>query len=162
MDRRGRQAQSLLPQRRPGQPAQGAGFSALPSPLAKPVAAAVGKVGSENQLAGVSQERRELVCSVIALMVKLGLVAVSAVSLVQLAAAYQKLMDRNGEIMAVLELEEAQLARARDRFDRLFMVEGEQRLLREQSQWIAPNRIRVIWQASDPPPPPQQVPRPNP
>lgn len=163
LDRRGRQARGSLPQRQASQPAQEAGLAALPSPLSKPDAAAVGEVGRENPLAGVSQERRELVCSLIALLVKLGLVAVSAASLVQLAGAYQRLMDRNGEIMAVLELEQAQLARARDRFDRLFMVEGEQRLLREQSQWIAPNRIRVIWQASPAPAQsPASPPRPSP
>ena len=58
-------------------------------------------------------------------------------------------MDRNGEIVAVLELEKARLARARERFDQLFMVEGEQRLIREQSQWIAPNRLRVVWQSGN-------------
>jgi hypothetical protein len=55
-------------------------------------------------------------------------------------------MDRQGEITAVLELETAKLAKARERFDTLFRVEGEQRLIREQSQWIAPNRMRVVWQ----------------
>jgi hypothetical protein len=41
------------------------------------------------------------------------------------------------------------ISRARQRFDALFMVEGEQRLIREQSQWIAPNRLRVIWQSAE-------------
>jgi hypothetical protein len=59
----------LLPQRQASQPAQDAGLAALPSGLSKPELAAVGKVGSENPLAGVSQERRELVCSLIALLV---------------------------------------------------------------------------------------------
>jgi hypothetical protein len=61
-------------------------------------------------------------------------------------------MERQGELSAVLEIEKAQLAKARHRFDRLFMVEGEQQLIREQSQWIAPNRMRVVWQTSDPSP----------
>jgi len=95
-----------------------------------------------------------LVCSVIGLMVKLGLVAVAGVSLVRLAGAYQQRMDRNGEIVAVLELEQARLARARERFDQLFMVAGEQQLIREQSQWIAPNRLRVVWQSAPPLTPP--------
>jgi hypothetical protein len=103
--------------------------------------------GTDGHLLAVTQERRELVCSVIGLLVKLGLVAVAGVSLVRLAGAYQQRMDRNGEIVAVLELEKARLARARERFDQLFSVAGEQRLIREQSQWIAPNRLRVIWQA---------------
>ena len=31
------------------------------------------------------------------------------------------------------------------RFDRLFSIGGEKRLISEQDQWIAPNRLRVIW-----------------
>lgn len=82
----------------------------------------------------------------IGLGVKLGLVAVAGVSLMRLAGAYQQRMERQGEIAAVLELQTARLTKARERFDQLFMVEGEQRLIREQSQWIAPNRLRVVWQ----------------
>jgi hypothetical protein len=82
--------------------------------------------------------------------VKLGLVVVAGVSLCRLAGAYQERMDRQGELSAVLEIEKAQLSKARDRFDQLFMVEGEQNLIREQSQWIAPNRLRVVWQSADP------------
>jgi hypothetical protein len=48
----------------------------------------------------------------------------------------------------VLQLEQAKLAKARERFDALFGVEGEQRLIREQNQWIAPNRLRVVWKPS--------------
>jgi hypothetical protein len=106
--------------------------------------------GTDGHLLAVTQERREMVCSWIGLTVKLALVVVAGVSLVRLAGAYQQRMDRNGEIVAVLELEKARLARARDRFDHLFMVEGEQRLIREQSQWIAPDRLRVIWQTPRP------------
>lgn len=105
--------------------------------------------GTDGHLLAVSQERRELVCSVIGLAVKIGLVAVTGLSLVRIAGAYQHRMDSNGEIMAVLDLEKARLERARERFDALFMVEGEQRLIREQSQWIAPNRLRVIWQSAE-------------
>jgi len=73
-------------------------------------------------------------------------VAVAGVSLCRLAWAYQQRMERQGEISAVLELQSARLSKARERFDDLFMNEGEQRLIREQSQWIAPNRMRVVWQ----------------
>ena len=73
-------------------------------------------------------------------------IAVAGVSLMRLAGAYQQRMERQGEITAVLELETAKLAKARERFDTLFRIEGEQRLIREQSQWIAPNRLRVVWQ----------------
>ena len=91
-------------------------------------------------------ERQELLCSVIGLAVKVGLVLVAGVSLTRLATAYQERMERQGELAAVLDLEQTKLAKARQRFDQLFMVEGEQRLIREQNQWIAPNRLRVVWQ----------------
>ena len=81
----------------------------------------------------------------IGLTVKLGLVLMAGVSLVRLAGAYQERMDRQGELAAVLQLEQTKLAKARERFDALFGVEGEQRLIREQNQWIAPNRLRVVW-----------------
>ncbi len=101
---------------------------------------------ADGELIALSNERRELLCSVIGLGVKLGLVAVAAVSLFRLSAAYQQRMDRQGEISAVLELETAKLIKSRERFDQLFTVSGEQQLIREQSQWIAPNRLRVVWQ----------------
>lgn len=94
----------------------------------------------------VGSDRPELLCSVIGLAVKLGLLTVAGVSLLRLAGVYQERMERQGEIAAVLELQTAKLMKARQRFDQLFSVEGEQRLIREQSQWIAPNRLRVIWQ----------------
>jgi hypothetical protein len=99
----------------------------------------------------LSQERRELLCSVIGLTVKCSLALVAGVSLVRLAGAYQERMERQGELAAVLDLEQAKLARARERFDRLFGTDGEQRLIREQNQWIAPNRLRVVWQDADTP-----------
>ena len=102
--------------------------------------------GTDGALLSIRQERPELLCSVIGLMVKLGLIAVAGVSLMRLAGAYQQRMERQGEITAVLELETAKMAKARERFDTLFRIEGEQRLIREQSQWIAPNRLRVVWQ----------------
>lgn len=99
----------------------------------------------DGSLLSVSSERQELLCSLIGLLIKASLVGVVAVSLVRLATAYQERMDRQGELSAVLELEAGKLAKARDRFDQLFVVEGEQRLIREQNQWIAPNRLRVVW-----------------
>jgi hypothetical protein len=103
-------------------------------------------VSGDAETISLSSERRELLCSVIGLAVKLGLVAVAGVSLFRLAGAYQQRMERQGEISAVLELQSARLNKARTRFEQLFMTEGEQRLIREQSQWIAPNRMRVVWQ----------------
>ncbi len=90
--------------------------------------------------------KQDLLCSLIGLGVKLGLVMVTGVSLVRVASAYQARMDRQGELAAVLQIETAQLTKAQQRFDRLFLISGEKTLAREQSQWIAPNRLRVVWQ----------------
>lgn len=107
-------------------------------------------VSSAAEETSLREDRRELVCSMIGLSVKLGLVVMAGVSLCRLAGAYQARMERQAELAAVLEIEQAQLAKARNRFDQLFMVAGEQKVIREQSQWIAPNRLRVVWQSSDP------------
>ncbi len=131
----------------PGLQGQAAAASAY-EPV--PAGSEVGRYGRESQLLSLSAERQELVCSLIGLAVKLGLIALTGVSLFRLAGAYQQRMESQGEIAAVLELENAKLVKARERFDALFMVEGEQRLIREQSQWIAPNRLRVIWQVNRP------------
>lgn len=127
-----------------------------PMPTDRPDSAnvSVALFSGDGQLLSLTNERQELLCSVIGLLVKLGLVAVASVSLIRLAGAYQQRMERQGEISAVLELEMAQMAKARQRFDLLFNVEGEQRLIREQSQWIAPNRLRVVWQQPQPKPKP--------
>ncbi len=107
-------------------------------------------LSSGAEVLSLREDRREMMCSVIGLSVKLGLVVMAGVSLFRLAGAYQARMERQAELAAVLEIEQAQLAKARNRFDELFMVAGEQKLIREQSQWIAPNRLRVVWQSSDP------------
>lgn len=93
-----------------------------------------------------SSGQQELVCSAIGLTLKLGLSLVAVVSLVRLAGAYQERLDRHGEITAVLEIQKAKLLKARARFDQLFATGGEQRLIEEQDQWIAPNRLRVVWE----------------
>ena len=81
------------------------------------------------------------------LTLKLSLVVVTGVSLMRLAVVYQERMERQGELKAVLDLETSKLSKSRDRFDQLFAVGGEQDLIREQNQWIAPNRLRVVWQS---------------
>ena len=93
----------------------------------------------------LSSERQELLCSVIGLALKVGLVVVAGVSLVRLGGAYQQRLDRYGEITAVLDIQQAKLLKAQNRFDNLFATGGEQRLIQEQDQWIAPNRLRVVW-----------------
>jgi len=70
---------------------------------------------------------------------------VAAVSFVRLIGAYQQRLDRYGEVTAVLDIQKAKLLKAQNRFDSLFATGGEQRLIQEQDQWIAPNRLRVVW-----------------
>ncbi len=93
----------------------------------------------------LQEQRRELVCSFLALAMKLGLLALGVVSLVKLCLAYQQRLDRHGELSAVLGVESVKLNNLQKRFDNLFTIGGDQRLMDEQDQWIAPNRLRVIW-----------------
>jgi hypothetical protein len=123
--------------------------ASLPNPASQPDPQII-TGGEAAALQALSSERQELLCSLIGLALKVGLVVVAGVSLVRLATAYQERMERQGELSAVLGLERAKLSKARERFDHLFMVEGEQRLIREQNQWIAPNRLRVVWQQATP------------
>ena len=144
-------ARQKLPLRRERQPRSGA----QSKPASRPKQASqpdpqIISGGEAAALQALSSERQELLCSVIGLALKVGLVVVAGVSLVRLATAYQERMERQGELSAVLGLERAKLSKARERFDHLFMVEGEQRLIREQNQWIAPNRLRVVWQQATP------------
>ena len=90
-------------------------------------------------------DRRELQCSLLALTVKFGLVVLGCVSIIRLSGAYQERLERHNEIDAVVTLETAKLQTLQSRFDRLFSIGGEKRLLSEQDQWIAPNRMRIIW-----------------
>ena len=90
-------------------------------------------------------DRRELLCSTLALTVKVGLIFLGSVSLVRLSVAYQERLDRHGELAAVVDVEANKLQGLQQRFDTLFTLGGDQRLMDEQEQWIAPNRLRVIW-----------------
>ena len=76
---------------------------------------------------------------------KFGLVVLGCVSIVRLSVAYQERLDRHGEIDAVVTVESAKLQTLQQRFDRLFSIGGDERLMSEQDQWIAPNRLRIIW-----------------
>jgi hypothetical protein len=104
--------------------------------------AAAASLASELQL---ETERRELLCSALALTVKFGLVSLGVVSLVKLSMAYQQRLDRHSELAAVVDVETGKLRHLQQRFDRLFALGGDQRLMDEQDQWIEPNRLRVIW-----------------
>ena len=86
-----------------------------------------------------------MLCSGLALAVKIGLISLGGVSLVRLSMAYQERLDRHGELAAVVDVEPNKLHGLQQRFDRLFTLGGRDRLMGEQDQWIAPNRLRVIW-----------------
>ena len=109
---------------------------------------AVTKPADAASLAALLQhqnDRRDLLCSTLALTVKLGLTFLGVVSLVRLSMAYQERLDRHGEMAAVVEVETSKLQTLQQRFDTLFTLGGDERLMDEQDQWIAPNRLRVIW-----------------
>lgn len=67
------------------------------------------------------------------------------VSLVRLSMAYQERLERHGEMAAVVDVETSKLESLQRRFDAFFTLGGDDRLMDEQDQWIAPNRLRVIW-----------------
>ena len=85
-------------------------------------------------------DQQELQCSLLALAAKAGLVLLGCVSLIRLSVAYQERMDRHGEISAVVSIETAKLETLQQRFDRVFSIGGEKRLISEQDQWIGPHR----------------------
>ena len=90
-------------------------------------------------------DRRELHCSLLALAAKAGLGVLGCVSLIRLSLAYQERLDRHSELAAVVSIESAKLETLQRRFDHLFSIGGEKRLISEQDQWIGPNRMRIIW-----------------
>ncbi|HCV56528.1 MAG TPA: hypothetical protein DGR08_02930 [Synechococcales bacterium UBA12195] len=67
------------------------------------------------------------------------------VTLAKLALAHQQRLDRHSEIQAVLALQLDRLEGQKRSLDRLFSIDGEQALLQQEQQWIAPNRRRIIW-----------------
>ena len=50
-------------------------------------------------------DRRDMLCSGLALAVKIGLISLGGVSLVRLSMAYQERLDRHGELAAVVAVE---------------------------------------------------------
>ena len=89
--------------------------------------------------------RRELFYSYVGLILKFGLLAVFATSLVNLGIASHQRVNRNLELSYLLEKESKKLHKLRLRFDEMFTNGGEQSFLKEQDQWITPNSVRVIW-----------------
>ncbi len=93
----------------------------------------------------LQEQQRELIYSVIALVMKLGLLLIGTSSLVKLGIASHQRVVRYSELASVLDLESVRLVSLQKRFDRFFTIGGDKRLMDENDQWIAPNRIRVIW-----------------
>ena len=91
------------------------------------------------------EQHRELIYSYIALIMKLGLVAVGFSSLLKLGLASHQRIMRQIELASILKIENEKLDRLNSRFDRLFTIGGQDRLLNDQDHLIAPNRIRIIW-----------------
>ncbi len=99
-------------------------------------------IASQLQL---QEEQRELSYSLIALIIKSGLLLIALVSSFKLGLASHQRINRNNEISAVLRLETKQLERLHGRFDSLFSIGGKDRLLEEQDQLIDPRSRRIIW-----------------
>ena len=76
---------------------------------------------------------------------KFGLLLLGASSLVKLGIASHQRIGRYSELSSVLNVEAVKLIRHQERFDRFFTIGGDRRLMDENDQWIAPDRIRVIW-----------------
>ena len=76
---------------------------------------------------------------------KLGLLILGTSSLIKLGVASHQRIQRYAELASVLDVESVKLVRHQERFDHLFTIGGDKRLMDENDQWIAPNRIRVIW-----------------
>tara|TARA_Y100001968_G_C19055390_1_gene571151 strand:+ start:146 stop:568 length:423 start_codon:yes stop_codon:yes gene_type:complete len=93
----------------------------------------------------LKQERRELFYSLIALSMKMGLLVLFAGSFFKLGFASHQRVRRHSEITSLLKYETIKLEKLKKRFDRLFTIGGDQRLMEEQGQWIAPNTVRIIW-----------------
>tara|TARA_Y100001968_G_C19262199_1_gene669872 strand:- start:311 stop:727 length:417 start_codon:yes stop_codon:yes gene_type:complete len=93
----------------------------------------------------LQEQKKEFLYSFIALLMKLGLLAIFAGSFVRLGMASHRRITRQLEISSVLNKESKKLDELNSRFDRLFTIGGETRLINDQEHLIAPNSVRVIW-----------------
>ena len=99
-------------------------------------------VASKLQL---KEEKLVFLYSLIALFLKIGLLSLFGTSLVKVGAASIQRLSSQMEISSVLEYEDKKLDNLKERFDNLFTIGGDNRLMEEQDQWISPNTFRVIW-----------------
>ena len=93
----------------------------------------------------LQEQQREFAYSVIALIMKLGVLVVVVSSITKLGLASHKRLTSYVGLASALDIESQQLKKVQKRFDRLFTIGGHRRLMDEQDQWIAPNRIRIVW-----------------
>ena len=91
------------------------------------------------------EDQRDHFYSLIALIVKSGILLIAITSSLKLGLASHQTINRNIEIVNVLKSESEKLERLQYRFDTLFSIGGEDKLMEEQDQWIAPNSKRIIW-----------------
>ena len=90
-------------------------------------------------------DQRELIYSSFAFLMKIGLLSLGIASLLKMGSASHQLVKRHIELSSVLQFEKNKSEQLNLRFDRLFTIGGDTRLMEEQTQWITPNSIRVIW-----------------
>ncbi len=93
----------------------------------------------------LQEEKRDLIYSSIALLMKFGFFVIAIASLFNLAIASHHRVRRNLELYSLLDFESKKNKELYFRFDKLFTIGGKQRLLDEHDQWITPNSTRVIW-----------------
>ena len=93
----------------------------------------------------MSQQRDELVCGVVSLVIKCCVALVAVISCAKLAASFQHRQLLYRELQAENQLQQDRLATTRAFFDKMFQVGDWERIDEHADQWIAPNRRRVIW-----------------
>ena len=89
--------------------------------------------------------RDDLLCSLLGLGVKSAASLLILISLGKLALAHQQRHGHFHELRAADLLQQQRLDAAMVSFDRQFQIGAEQRQLRDDPQWIAPDRRRVVW-----------------
>ena len=113
----------------------------------KPLTPKIQRVNAATLAAALQlkEQQRELFYSVIALSMKSGVLLIGIASLIKLGIISHHRVARYSELASLLVAESSQLSFVQKRFDSLFTLGGERRLMHEQDQWITPNRVRVIW-----------------
>ena len=97
----------------------------------------------------LQEERREIIYSLIALGMKVGFLVLAISTLLKLGLTSLHRIQRYSEISSALNAENVKMRILQKRFDNLFTIDGERRLMNEQEQWIAPNRVRIMWKEKE-------------